>query len=122
MKTTHYQDAMVTLLKDVPDHDENTIVYYQLLDHARVVDNSIEDMGKDANRMILFLNSFLRDLETESKEGRNPCGSLMSGHLIGELGCRHARYVARKDGLFTLVRLLLGDSNYKKFVELVKNE
>ena len=121
MKTTHYQDAMVTLLKDVPDHDESTLVYHQLLDHARVVDNIVEDMIKDANRLIMYTNTFIRDMSEEAKEGRIPCGYLMSGTLNQDLHVRHAKYVARKDGLFTMVQLLLGASNYKMFLELVKN-
>ena len=120
MKTTHYQDAMVTLFKDVPDHDESTLVYHQLLDHARVVDNLIEDMIKDANRLIMYTNSFIRDLAEESGS-RNPCGYPMTGTLNQDLHVRHAKYVARKDGLFTMVQLLLGASNYKMFLELVKN-
>ena len=74
MKTTHYQDAMVTLFKDVTDHDESTLVYHQLLDHARVVDNIVEDMIKDANRLIMYTNIFIRDISEEAKEGRIPCG------------------------------------------------
>ena len=44
----------------------------------------------------------------------------MSGTLNQDLHVRHAKYVARKDGLFTMVQLLLGASNYKMFLELVK--
>jgi len=117
---THYQDAMVTLFKDVTDHDESTLVYHQLLDHARVVDNIVEDMIKDANRLIMYTNIFIRDMNEEAKD-RNPSGYPMTGTLNQDLHVRHAQYVARKDSLFTLVRLLLGDSNYKKFLELVKN-
>lgn len=118
MKST-YQDAMVTLFKDIPDHDENTLVYLQLNDHARVVDNIVEDMIKDANRLIMYTNTFIRDMSEEAKD-RNPSGYPMTGTLNQDLHVRHAQYVARKDGLFTLVRLLLGDSNYKMFLELVK--
>ena len=121
MKTT-YQDAIVALFKDVTDHDESTLVYHQLVDTARVVDNLVEDMIKDANRLIMYTNSFIRDLGEEAKEGRNPCGYLMSGTLNQDLHVRHAKYVVSKDGLFTLVRLLLGATNYKKFIELVKGE
>ena len=119
MKTT-YQDSMATLLKDIPDHDESTLVYHQLLDHARVVDNLIEDMIKDANRLIMYTNTFIRDISEEAKD-RNPSGYPMTGTLNQDLHVRHAKYVARKDGLFTLVQLLLGASNYKMFLELVKN-
>jgi hypothetical protein len=120
MSKTTYQTAIQTLLKDIPDHDESTLVYHQIMDQARVVDGCVEDMGRDANQMILFLNSFLRDLAEEATGGADPSGSLMYTHLVHDLGRRHAKYVARKEGLFTLVRLLLGDSNHKKFVDLVK--
>jgi len=121
MSKTTYQTAIVTLFKDVTDHDESTLVYHQLLDQARAVDILVEDMIKDANRLITYTNSFIRDMNEEAKEGQTPCGYLMSGNINQDLHVRHARYVARKDGLFTLVRLLLGSSNHKKFVDLVKN-
>ena len=116
-----YQTAMETLFKDIPDHDDTTLVYHQLLDHARVVDHVIEDMIKDANRLIMYTNIFIRDISEEAKDGRNPCGYLMSGTLNQDLHVRHAKYVARKDSLFTMIQLLLGASNYKMFLELVKN-
>lgn len=120
MSKTTYQTAIQTLLKDIPDHDANTLVHYRLLDVARGIDGCVEDMGKDANQMILFLNSFLRDLAEEASGGADPSGSLMYTHLVHDLGRRHAKYVTLKLELFTLVRILLGDSNHKKFVDLVK--
>jgi len=120
MKKNTYQTSIETLLKDIPDHDETTLVYHQLLDHARMVDVLVEDMLVIAERLITHTNSFIRDLKEESKD-RSPCGYPMTGSLNQDLHWSHAKYVARKDSLFTLVRLLLGDSNYKKFLELVKN-
>ena len=120
MKTT-YQDSMTALLKDIPDHDENTMIHYRLLDVARGIDGTIDDMNRDANQMILHLNSFIRDLAEEASGGADPSGSLMYTHLVHDLGRRHAKSVTLKLELFTLVRILLGDSNHRKFVELVKN-
>ena len=119
MKKNVYQNVIETLLKGT-DHDETTVVYHQLIDHGRMVDVLIEDLLVNAERLIMYTNSFIRDL-TEESGSRNPCGYPMTGTLNQDLHVRHAQYVARKDSLFTLVRLLLGDSNYKKFLELVKN-
>ena len=121
MTKTTYQTAIQTLLKDIPDHNENTMIHYRFLDVARGIDGTIDDMNRDANQMILFLNAFTRDLAEEATGGADPSGSLMYTHLVHDLGRRHAKYVTLKLELFTLIRILLGDSNHKKFVDLVKN-
>jgi hypothetical protein len=120
MKTI-YQDSMTALLKDILDHDDTTLVYHRLLDVARGIDGTIDDMNRDANQMILHLNAFTRDLAEEASGGADPSGSLMYTHLVHDLGRRHAKYVTLKLELFTLVLILLGGSNHRKFVELVKN-
>ena len=117
-----YQTAMETLLKDIPDHDEKTLIHHELVEAAIKLDLIIQSMNSESERLISYTNIFLRDLHDERKEGITAGGSFLYGtDLTRNVAFLHTRYVERKAAMFTLTRLLLGDSNHKKFVELVKN-
>lgn len=117
-----YQTAMETLLRDIPDHDDTTAVYHELVEAAIRLDLVIQSSLEISERLITYTNMFVRDMKSERNEGLVHAGTLMYGNdLVRDLYCRHSKYVERKSSLSTLIKLLLGDSNHKKFIDLVKN-